>query len=109
MSLASQGVHGSGSRDYRPQQVAPVVAALLDGCATVAAISARTGIPGRTVRTIISDHDGGDFLLGGDGNGYQLAGAAQDAERLTRRLQHQVDNMTRRIVRRRQHQPPTAG
>lgn len=100
MSIYTQGVHGSGSRDYEPEHVARVVAALKDGCTSVAAVSERTGIAGRTVRNIVSDYDGVEFLLGGSGNGYQLADGRDDAERLTRRFESQVNHMADRIARR---------
>lgn len=100
----SQGVHGSGARAYSPEQyqrVVGVILALPDGEAiTVEALSAKTGISGRSVREIVSQADGVDFLLGGEGNGYRRALTAADARRLTARYESQAKRMQERSERR---------
>lgn len=100
----SQGVHGSGTRIYSPEQyrrVVGVILALADGeTITVENLSAETGIPGRSVREIVSAADGIDVLLGGDGNGYRRALDAADAQRLTLRFDSQARRMRERSDRR---------
>lgn len=100
-----QGVHGSGGRDYSPAQyrlVVDAIKAIPDGHAvTVELVSNATGVPGRTVREVISAADGVDILLGGEGNGYRRATCPSDAERLTRRYESQVRRMAERVERRR--------
>ena len=102
--IAAQGVHGAGWRDYTPEQYTRVVEAVRrDGAAaavTVAQVSEATGIPGRTVREIVSDADGVEFVLGGSGNGYQIATSPADAERITARILSQASRMRDRARRR---------
>lgn len=101
----SQGVHGQGSRTYKAadyQRVVQALRRLPEGrVVTVVELSQMSGVAGRAVRNIISDADGVDLLLGGDGNGgYQLARSAGEAERLTLRLASQANRMSQRVRRR---------
>lgn len=101
----TQGIHGAGKRSYEPEQyraVVDLIRALGEGeTLTVADVSRRTGVGGRTVREIVSAADGRAFLLGGDGNsGYRLAGSSEDAAQLTRRYTSQAQRMTERLLRR---------
>lgn len=100
MSIRTQGIHGTGRRDFTPAQEMAVVAAIIGGAKNVEAVTARTGVAGRTVREIVSAADGNHFCLGGSGNGYALANDATEAQRLTARLQSQVNRMQSRIDRR---------
>jgi hypothetical protein len=104
MTTAAHGIHGDGHRAYTDAQFAVVVAQILQlapgETVTVEQLSQRTGVPGRTVREIVSCADGEDILLGGDGAGYQRADTAQDAQRLTNRLQSQIQRMLQRVARR---------
>lgn len=103
---AAQGVHGVGSAEYTEAQYAFVVAAFKSmaahGPVTALALHQATGVPGLTLRQIISAADGVDFLLGGSGaGGYALATTAAEATRLTQRFGSQVRKMATRIQRRR--------
>lgn len=103
---AAQGVHGVGSAEYDPAQYALVVRTFkrlaAHGPVTALALHQATGVPGLTLRQIMSAADGVDFLLGGSGAvGYQLASDAAEATRLTQRFGSQVRKMAGRIQRRR--------
>lgn len=80
--------------------VAVIRALGLGESVTVEALAQRTGVSGRTVREIVSAADGVDFLLGGEGNGYQLADTPADARRLSARLGSQAARMQARLARR---------
>jgi hypothetical protein len=102
-SLRSQGTHGSGRRDFDPRQyrrVVDMITAMDNETLTVEDVSRETGVPGRAVREIVSQADGVEFLLGGDGNGYRLATDAADAARLTQRFLSQAGKMHERAGRR---------
>lgn len=98
---AAQGIHGSGARSFDDDQYRRVVEAIRRGSGTVEQITLATGVPGRTVREIVSAADGVDILLGGDGNGYRLAETREDSERLSSRLESQAQRMYARVARRR--------
>lgn len=104
MSIRTQGVHGSGSRDFKAKQYRAVVDMLKNLPAgarvTVEDVAVQTGVSGRAVREIVSAADGVDILLGGDGNGYQLAASLEEAQRLTLRLSSQASRMAARVERR---------
>lgn len=102
MSIA-QGIHGSGGRGYDWRDLA-VVRDILShttprAALTVEDIHLATGVLGRTVRQIVSDIDGLDFLLGGT-DGYFVSEYQEDAAPLTHALQSQVDTMRFRLDRR---------
>src|SRR5689334_14785934 len=99
----AQGVHGVGSAEYGDDEYRRVVAAFLAhrGSVTAAQLHLETGVPGLTLRQIMSAADGVDFLLGGSGaDGYRRAETAEDANRLTERFASQVGKMSARILRR---------
>ncbi len=99
----AQGIHGSGGRLYDWRQLAAVRAAVLatarGQALTVESIVDATGIHGRTIRQILSDIDGLDFLLGGT-DGYFVCEYADESFGLTHMLQSQVETMHRRLARR---------
>ncbi len=100
----AHGVHGNGSRSFDPDQRRAVVQALLaaSGPLSVEELADLTGVPGRSVRAIVSAADGESFVLGGDmRGGYVVAATLEDAERLSRRLGSQIREMARRLARRR--------
>jgi hypothetical protein len=106
-NVRAQGIHGVGSTEYTPAQKAVVVEALkrltADGAVVnVQTLNEVTGVAGMTIRYIISEADGVDFLLGGNGIGYQMARDAAEATRLSQRFTSQVKKMSGRIQRRRQ-------
>jgi hypothetical protein len=101
--LAAQGVHGVGSREYSEEQYALVVETFLvqDAPVTVAQLHAVTGVPGRTVRQIMSAADGVAFVLGGSSqDGYRRATDPAEARRLSQQLGSQVRTMSARLARR---------
>lgn len=99
----AQGIHGSGGRTYDVRELTLVRAMLLgttrDAPLTVEEIHLATGVPGRTVRQIVSDIDGVDFLLGGT-DGYFVCEYLEDGAALTHSLRSQVDTMHGRLERR---------
>ncbi len=103
-SSHAQGVHGSGGRAFSAAQYQRVVHVLQqypDRSWKVADLTDATGVPGRTVREIVSQADGAAFVLGGDATkGYRLAVNAEDALRATLRLASQAQRMTERVRRR---------
>ncbi len=106
MNILSQGIHGSGARQYTARQYAEIVRLIQAEAGrrslTVKELSDRTGISGRTVREIVSNADGDAFLIGGDSNdGYRLASCRSDAERSTARMESQMVRMRERVRRRR--------
>lgn len=99
----AQGVHGVGSAEYSQDQYVRVVAAFLGQAGPVTALELHrlTGVPGLTVRQIMSAADGVDFLLGGSGaDGYRRASSPEDAARLTARFRSQIGRMAARAERR---------
>jgi len=66
---------------------------------TVEDIHLATRVEGRTVRQILSDIDGLEFLLGGTA-GYFICEYQEDGDALTHSLQSQVSSMHLRLDRR---------
>jgi hypothetical protein len=99
----AQGLHGSGSRDFDWREQRKVVDAVLraqrSAPLTVEDLVARTDIPGRTVRAVLSAVDGVEFLLGGTG-GYFVCEYADDGDSLSAALRSQITAMTIRLERR---------
>lgn len=61
-------------------------------------------LDGRTVRQVLTDRDGKDFILGTAGEaGYFVCTWADDAELHTRRLERSVRTLVRRIEERRRY------
>jgi len=101
--MAAQGVHGVGSGTYSDAEYQRVVDAFrrAEWPVTVADLHAASGVPGRTVRQIMSDADGVEFVLGGTGSdGYRPAADPADARRLSQRFSSQVVKMMDRLARR---------
>jgi hypothetical protein len=101
-SLA-QALHGSGSRDYDWRQAEQVLA-VIHGVRraaplTVSDLVARTVVPGRTVRQILSDADGEQLLLGA-ATGYFDCDVADDGDSLTAAFRSQRATMSARVDRR---------
>ena len=102
----AHGVHGQGTRAYTPAQRSAVVAALRshvgpDRAVKVAALAAEAGVPGRTVRQLLSDVDGQEMLLAGGNEGVWVASLPDEAEEFTRRMESQIGAMAERVRRRR--------
>lgn len=96
-----------GSRDYDNQQHDRVIAAFHQLCRNGNAIQVEdlahmSRVPGRTVRQIMTDADGVEFLLGGGDEGYRIAEWQEDAAVLTRRLRSQAFTLMERVQRREQ-------
>jgi len=59
------------------------------------------GISPRTIRQILSDADGVDFVIVYDDNGMYLADNAEDTEKTTRLLEARARSLAQRATRRR--------
>jgi hypothetical protein len=103
-----QGEHGTGPRTYTPADVSAVIAALKGTTAlapiSVANLATATGLNGRTVRSILSERDGLDFLVGAAPTGelFDASGAVSVAEGdgFTDKLESQIKRMAERVRRR---------
>ena len=98
----------SGSQSYTPEQAALVLRVFTGhvghgGAIKVADLAARCNLDGRTVRQIVTDRDGEDYLLGGGDEGYYVATEADDADGLTNRLEATARTTLRRVERRRRY------
>jgi hypothetical protein len=95
----------SGSRDFTDGQLDLVVSTFrtLSTPHTIDQISSMTGIPGRTVRSIIAARDGIDFLVAGGDSGLMPSGTAEESESMTARLDSQAQQMFSRVSRRRKY------
>lgn len=96
----------SGSRDYDDKQHDRVISTFKHMC-SIGAVPVQAeelaricGMGGRTVRQIITDADGIEFLLGGGDDGYSIATYREDAAALTRRIKAQAMTMLERVQRR---------
>lgn len=92
-----------GENSYDSGQWAAVIECLRRATTylTTVDIAQKTGIPGRTVRAILSDADGVEFLLAGGDDGYKVAAIGEEGDSLTARLSSQVTTMLARLERRR--------
>jgi len=96
----------TGSREATPEQRADLVQTLkrrhvgLGARVTVEDLAAQTGIPGRTIRAIVSEADGVEFCVGGGDEGLYLAESFEEAEGMTGRLFSQAMRMRERAQRR---------
>ena len=102
----AHGTHGSGARDYDGKQAASVRHVLRGhvgaaSAVTVDELARATGIGGRTVRAVLSDLDGRDFVLGVAGDGVYVCETADEADGLTAKLESQARKMGERVERRR--------
>lgn len=94
----------AGNREYTEAQEQTVLGFALvhmrDEYLTVADIAQKLGVEGRTVRAILSWHDGRSFKLAGGDEGLKLAAYEEEAEALTERIhatgQSNLDRATRR-------------
>lgn len=113
---AGHGPHGAGlgrldvtrggSRDYTPDQAALVLRVLLGrvgpaNAIQVADLARMTGLDGRTVRAIVTDRDGEDYLLGGGDDGLYVCTVAEQGDALTARCEATAATLGRRVLRRR--------
>lgn len=95
----------SGSRVYSPADRAHVIAVFNRLVRTggtpipVDALAATTGRPGRTVRQIMVDADGVEFLLKGGDKGYDVAKTYEEAKPYIARLKSQATTMLERVHR----------
>jgi hypothetical protein len=100
-SSRGQGVHGSGSKTYSPQDAQRLTDVLKRmGPTTVEDLADLLNMGGRAVRQILSDLDGVAFLLGGDDDGVLSCEWADEGDHKTRRLASQIKNMQERVERR---------
>ena len=97
------GAAQSGSRDYEPEDVERVLAALPHG--RQEAVTSRTfaeslGMEGRTVRAILSDRDGTDYLQARDGDLFWDAETYEDGTGWTEMLRARARTEMERVARR---------
>lgn len=96
----------SGSREYDEKAHDRVIATFTHLCSIGAApvqaedLARMCGMGGRTVRQILADADGIEFLLAGSDDGYAIAEFAEQAESFTRRIKAQAFTMMERVRRR---------
>lgn len=102
--MESQGIHGTGTNNYTPEQYALVCAivrrATVDIPITVAQLAEATKLSGNTIRAIVRAADGVEFVLGASSQGYKVATTALEAERGTWKLTSQILSMKQRAKRR---------
>ena len=97
------GAAQSGSRDYGPEDIARVLDALPHGrqeAVTLRTFSESLGMAGRTVRAILSDHDGVDYLQARDGDLFWDAEAYEDGIGWTEMLRARAMTELGRVARR---------
>jgi hypothetical protein len=98
----------SGRRDYDDLVRARVIDTFVrlsrngERAVQVDDIAGVSGVPGRTIRQIMTDADGSSFVLGGGDEGYCIAQYAEDADALTQRIENQANTMLERVARRKQ-------
>lgn len=94
---------GQGSREYTPEEYRRVVAHLRRNGQEVVRyedLSRELGVLGRTLRAILSDADGVEFVLLTGDAGVACAGWLEEAERGTARMRSQARRMLERAERR---------
>lgn len=99
-----QGIHGSGSREYTVAEAKSVIT-LLKGAEqplTIEEIADAVGMTGkgRSIRQLLSDFDGIEYLLAGDDDGVLLCRWSDEGDQKTRRLNSQAHKMLERVERR---------
>jgi malonyl CoA-acyl carrier protein transacylase len=92
----------SGGRDYTEQEYRRVVDYVTTAGRVLGndEIASALSIGGRTVRAILSDADGVEFVLSIGDAGIVIAGSVDESERGTARLRSQARNMNDRADRR---------
>lgn len=103
MTRSWSGAAQSGSRDYEPEDIARVLDALPAG--RQEAVTSRTfaemlGMDARTVRAILSDHDGIDYLQARDGDLFWDAAYLEEATGHTELLRARAQSEMARVARR---------
>lgn len=100
------GEHGTGPRSYTPGDVESVRRALTGTTAehpiSVAQLCTVANLNGRTVRSILSERDGIDFLVGCAPTGelFDATERPNDAAGFTMKLDSQIKRMASRVRRR---------
>src|SRR5690348_10133380 len=96
-----QGGHGAGGSEYSEAEYRRVVSNILAHPTrrTAEEISLATRVDGRTIRAIVSDADGVEFVLT-LGEGIGVATCTDEAHEGTRRLRSQATKMLERAARR---------
>lgn len=100
------GEHGTGPRSYTPGDVEAVRRALAGTSEahpiSIAQLAAVANLNGRTVRSVISERDGIDFLVGCAPTGelFDATEAPNDASGFTIKLESQIKKMASRVRRR---------
>ena len=103
MASPWSGAAQSGSRDYESADVERVLEAIPKGCD--AAMTLRTftetlGMDGRTVRAILSDRDGIDYLQARDGDLFWDAAYLEEGIGWTETLRARATSELKRVARR---------
>lgn len=100
---------GSGSREYKPEQYERIVQVMRDhhtgrkAKTTYESISHATGIYGRTLRQIMADADGREFVLATGDEGVWVAESYDEARGGTGRFFSQARRMRERAERREEY------
>src|SRR4051794_41016791 len=103
IATRAQGVHGSGARNFKPEQANRLLLILKNECVgpanmmTVEVLSARLGMNGRAVRDAVSELEKAGQVLVDQTEGYYVCETAEQAERGTRRLESQIRKMQARV------------
>jgi len=97
-----------GGSNYAQAEVREVMAAIRGATSTAALTQAElafsTGVPGRTVRSILSDCDGNGFVVSKTPQGMYVCRYADEAEVYTRYLDRHWRSERDRVVRRKDFQ-----
>ena len=110
MTRSWSGAAQSGSREYGPADVERVLDALPRG--RQGALTSRTfaevlGMDGRTVRAILSDRDGIDYLQARDGDLFWDAAFLEDGIGWTETLRARATTELQRVARRERYAKTT--
>ena len=103
MASPWSGAAQSGSRDYEPADVERVLAALprgRDAAMTLRTFTETLGMDGRTVRAILSDRDGIDYLQARDGDLFWDAAMYEEGIGWTETLRARATTELQRVARR---------
>lgn len=107
VATRAQGVHGSGARNFKPDQANRLLLILKNECVgparmmTVETLAVRLGMNGRAVRDAVSELEKAGQVLTDFTEGYYVCETVEQAERATRRLESQIRNMQARVDARR--------
>lgn len=102
------GAKDAGSSKYDPEEMELVLAIVRprrgeDAAIRISELRARTGLGARTIRSILSNQDGGDLVVaytGAKNAKVFCAEFLEEEERYTEKLERQITTMERRVERR---------